>query len=271
MGGVNVNGSALPAVRVEINPLSLSKYGIGLQDVRAAISNANANAPKGAIESDQLHYQIYTNDNARDAAPYRNLIIANRNGATVRLGDVATVLDMQDGATENIRTYGLYNGKPAVFVTVYQQPGANVIEMIDAVKAELPLLKSADRPEDRSGGDFRPLDHHPRLAAAGRADPDAGGGHGHSGRLHIPQQLSRRADSRAGGAGIADRHLRRHVSPRLHPRQFLADGAHRRDRIRRRRRHRRHGKHHPAHRGGHDAACGPRCSARGKSASPWSP
>ncbi len=147
VGGVNVNGSALPAVRVEINPLALSKYGIGLQDVRAAISNSNANAPKGAIESDRLHYQIYTNDNARDATPYRNLIIANRNGATVRLGDVATVLDMQDGATENIRTYGLYNGKPAVFVTVFQQPGANVIEMIDAVKAELPQLKSSIDPK----------------------------------------------------------------------------------------------------------------------------
>ncbi len=147
VGGVNVNGSALPAVRVEINPLSLSKYGIGLQDVRAAISNANANAPKGAIESDALHYQIYTNDNARDAGPYRDLIIANRNGATVRLGDVATVLDMQDGATENIRTYGLYNGKAAVFVTVFQQPGANVIEMIDAVKAELPLLKTSIDPK----------------------------------------------------------------------------------------------------------------------------
>jgi multidrug efflux pump len=141
VGGVNVNGSALPAVRVEINPLSLSKYGI-----RAAISNSNANAPKGAVESDALHYQIYTNDNARDAGPYRNLIIANRNGATVRLSDVATVLDMQDGATENIRTYGLYNGKPAVFVQVYQQPGANVIEMIDAVKAELPQLKSSIDP-----------------------------------------------------------------------------------------------------------------------------
>ena len=147
VGGVNVNGSALPAVRIEINPLSLSKYGIGLQDVRAAISNSNANAPKGAIESDQLHYQIYTNDNARDAAPYRNLIIANRNGSTVRLGDVATVLDMQDGATENIRTYGLYNGKPAVFLTVFQQPGANVIQMIDAVKAELPMLKSSIDPK----------------------------------------------------------------------------------------------------------------------------
>jgi len=147
VGGVNVNGSALPAVRVEINPLSLSKYGIGLQDVRAAIPNANANAPKGAIESASLHYQIYTNDNAREAQDYRNLIIANRNGSTVRLGDVATVLDMQDGATENIRTYGLYNGKPAVFVTIYQQPGANVIQMIDAVKAELPLLKSSIDPK----------------------------------------------------------------------------------------------------------------------------
>jgi multidrug efflux pump len=147
VGGVNVNGSALPAVRVELNPHALSKYGIGLQDVRAAISNSNANAPKGAIESDDLHYQIYTNDNARDAAPYRNLIIANRNGTTVRLGDVATVLDMQDGATENVRTYGLYNGKPAVFVTVTQQPGANIIETIDAVKAELPALKSSIDPK----------------------------------------------------------------------------------------------------------------------------
>ena len=143
VGGVNVNGSALPAVRVEINPLSLSKYGIGLQDVRAAISNSNANAPKGAVETDELHYQIYTNDNARDAGPYRDLIIANRNGAPVRLRDVATVLDMQDGATENVRTYGLYNGSPAVFVTIYLQPGANIIETIDAVKAELPALKNS--------------------------------------------------------------------------------------------------------------------------------
>jgi multidrug efflux pump len=147
VGGVNVNGSALPAVRVEINPLSLSKYGIGLQDIRAAISNANANAPKGAIESDQLHYQIYTNDNAREAEPYRNLIIANRNGNIVRLGDVATVTDMQDGATENIRTYGLYNGKAAVSVQVFQQPGANIVEVVDGVKAELPLLRASIDPK----------------------------------------------------------------------------------------------------------------------------
>ena len=147
VGAVNVGGAALPAVRVDINPLALSKYGIGLQDIRAAISNANANAPKGAIESDTLHYQIYTNDNARDADPYRKLIIANRNGNTVRLGDIATVTDMQDGATENIRTYGLYNGKAAVSVQVLQQPGANIIEVVDAIKAELPLLRAQIDPK----------------------------------------------------------------------------------------------------------------------------
>ncbi len=142
VGAVNVNGSALPAVRVELNPRALFKYGIGLQDIKAAISNANANAPKGAIEPNGLHYQIYTNDNARTAEQYRNLVIANRNGSTLRLSDVATVLDMEDGATENLRTFGLYNGQPAIAVQVFQQPGANVIKVVDAVKAALPALKT---------------------------------------------------------------------------------------------------------------------------------
>ncbi len=147
VGNVNVAGSALPAVRVELNPLTLAKYGIGLQDIRAAISNANANAPKGAIENESRHYQIYTNDNARLAADYRSLVIAHRNNATVRLGDVATVSDINDGATENIRNYGLYNGKPAVQVQISQQPGANIIQVVDAVKAELPQLRAAIDPK----------------------------------------------------------------------------------------------------------------------------
>jgi multidrug efflux pump len=142
VGVVNINGSALPAVRVEINPLALSKYGIGLPDVAAAISNANANAPKGAIESKDLHYQIYTNDNAREADLYRDLIIATRNNGIVRLRDVAQVLDMQDGATQNRRTYGIYNGKAAITVQVFQQPGANIIAVVDAVRKELPELKA---------------------------------------------------------------------------------------------------------------------------------
>jgi len=142
VGNVNLNGSALPAVRVEINPLTLSKYGISLSDVQAAIANANANAPKGVIQSKGLRYQIYTNDNARTATDYRDLIIASRNGAYIRLRDVAQVLDMQDGATANSRTYGIFNGKAAVTVEVFQQPGANIIEAVDAVKAELPRLKA---------------------------------------------------------------------------------------------------------------------------------
>jgi len=115
--------------------------------VRAAISNANANAPKGAIETDRLHYQIYTNDNARDAETYRQLVIANRSGSVVRLGDVAAVSDMRDGATENIRTYGLFNGKPAISVRIFQQPGANIVEMVDSIRAQLPLLKASIDPK----------------------------------------------------------------------------------------------------------------------------
>ena len=149
VGSVNVSGSALPAVRVEVNPLALSQYGIGLQDITAAISNSNANAPKGAIDLGDQRWQIYTNDNARDAAQYRSLIVANRSDRTVRLGDVAQVLDMQDGATENSRTFGLYNGHPAIAVDVVQQPGANIIKVVDAVRAQLPQLARMIDPKIR--------------------------------------------------------------------------------------------------------------------------
>src|SRR5882757_7286763 len=93
VGNVGVQGSALPAVRVELNPQALFKYGIGLEDVRAALSSANANAPKGAIESDRQHFQIYTNDQASHAADYLSLIVAYRNGSAVRLADIAEVTD----------------------------------------------------------------------------------------------------------------------------------------------------------------------------------
>jgi len=143
VGNVGVQGSALPAVRVELNPQALFKYGIGLEDVRAALSAANANAPKGAIENDKLHFQIYTNDQANLAEQYRPLIVAYRDGSPVRLTDVAQVLDQSDGAVENIRNYGLYNGKPAVSVIVTQQPGANIIETVDRVIGLIPELKKS--------------------------------------------------------------------------------------------------------------------------------
>jgi multidrug efflux pump len=143
VGNVQVQGSALPAVRVELNPTALFHYGIGLEDVRAALAAANANAPKGALENDQLHFQIYTNDQATTAAQYKPLLVAYRDGSPVRLQDIANVIDKQDGAVENVRNYGLYNGRPAISVIVSQQPGANIIETVDRVKAMIPELEKS--------------------------------------------------------------------------------------------------------------------------------
>ena len=139
IGQVIIGGAALPAVRVELNPQALFKYGIGLEDVRAALASANANSPKGSIEADGLHYQLYTNDQASHAVDYRPLVVAYRNGAAVRLSDVANVQD----SVENLRNAGLANGKPAVLVILFRQPGANIIDTVDSVKASIPQLMAA--------------------------------------------------------------------------------------------------------------------------------
>jgi len=139
IGQVYIFGGALPAVRVELNPHALAKYGIGLEDVRAALASANANSPKGAIEDGERHLQIYTNDQATRAADYTPLVIAYRNGAPVRLTDVADVLD----SVEDVRNLGLSDGREAVFAVIFRQPGANIIDTVERVKAELPHLQAA--------------------------------------------------------------------------------------------------------------------------------
>ena len=139
VGQVTLGGSSLPAVRVEINPSALTKYRIGLESVRAALAAANANAPKGAIEVGARRYQIYSTDQARVADEYRSLIIGWRNGAPVRLSDVAEVID----SVENIRNEGQANGKRSVLVLIYLQPNANIIETVDQVKQLLPELQAA--------------------------------------------------------------------------------------------------------------------------------
>ena len=139
VGQVSIGGSSLPAVRVELNPQALFQYRIGLEDVRAALASANANAPKGAVEDGERRFQIYTNDQARKASEYRNLIIAYRNDAAVRLSDVAEVTD----SVEDLRNQGLFNGRPSVLVILNRAPGANIIEVVDRVKALLPSLKAS--------------------------------------------------------------------------------------------------------------------------------
>jgi multidrug efflux pump len=139
IGQVQIGGSSLPAVRVELNPSALFKYGIGLEDVRAALAAANANTPKGSIDFGGRRYQLYTNDQASKAAEFLGLVIAYRNGAAVRLSDVAQVQD----SVENIRNLGLANGEPAVLVILYRQPGANIIDTVDRVTALIPTLKAS--------------------------------------------------------------------------------------------------------------------------------
>jgi multidrug efflux pump len=139
VGDVSPMGASLPAVRVELIPNQLTTYGIGLEDVRAAITSANANRPRGLVQDSSQRLQIYTNDSGTSAADYKPLIIAYRKGAAVRLEDVAQVVDGQ----EDVHNLGLFNGQPAVIVTVTGQPGANVIATVDAIKAELPRLQAA--------------------------------------------------------------------------------------------------------------------------------
>jgi len=139
VGQVNVGGSSLPAVRVELNPNALFKYGIGLEDVRAALAATNANIPKGAIDQDDNHFQLYTNDQARHAEEYKSLVIAYRNGAAVRLNDLGEVKD----SVEDLRNMGLFNGKKAVLLTVSRQPNANVLETVERVRATLPELRAS--------------------------------------------------------------------------------------------------------------------------------
>ena len=143
VGQVIVFGAALPGVRVELNPYALAKYGIGLEDIRAALASANANSPKGAIEDDKHHFQLYTNDQATRAEDYAPLVIGYRNGAPVHLTDVADVLD----SVEDVRNLALAEGQPAVIVVIFRQPGANIIDAVDRVRAELPHLQ-ASMPSD---------------------------------------------------------------------------------------------------------------------------
>ena len=139
VGQVTVGGASLPAVRVELNPAALNKYAIGFDEVRAAINATNANRPKGVVEDGDKQWQIYANDQAHKAAQYIPLIVAYRSGAAVRLGDVAEVVD----SVQDLRNAGISNGKPAVIVQLFRQPGANIIETADRVRAVMPQLGAA--------------------------------------------------------------------------------------------------------------------------------
>jgi multidrug efflux pump len=142
VGQVNVSGGARPAVRVDANPTELNSYGISLEQVRTALGNANANRAKGDIANDQQRWQINTTDQLFKAPEYRPLVVSWRNGAAVRLSDVADVED----SVENVMNAGISNGSPAILIFINRQPGANIVDTVDRIRALLPELRASVSP-----------------------------------------------------------------------------------------------------------------------------
>jgi multidrug efflux pump len=138
VGQVVVGGGAAPGVRIDLSPTIMNHFGVALDDVRTAVGNANANRPKGQVADETRSWSISTTDQLLTAAEYRPLIVAYRNGAPVRLGDVATVTD----SVEDLRSGGLFNGSPSIMLVIFRQPGANIIGTVDRLYAVLPQLKA---------------------------------------------------------------------------------------------------------------------------------
>ena len=139
VGQVVVGGSALPSVRIELNPQAVNKYGIGLEQVRTALANANANTPKGHFSSGAQLVEVGATDQIFKAADYASLVVAYNNGAAVRISDLGYAVD----SVQDLRNSGYANGKPSVLVIIFRQPGANIIDTVDRVRAALPQLKAA--------------------------------------------------------------------------------------------------------------------------------
>src|SRR5678816_3872119 len=139
VGQVTVGGSALPAVRVELNPTALNAYGIGLTDVRNALAAANANRPKGLVENGERVWWIYANDQAKTAAEYTPLVVSYRNGAAVRLSDVAQVVD----SVQDVRNAGEADGRPAVLLIINREPNANILETVQRIRDLMPWLQAS--------------------------------------------------------------------------------------------------------------------------------
>ena len=234
VGDVTVGGGSLPAVRVELEPNALTQYGISLDDVRRTIATANLLRPKGSVEEGQRSWQIQASDQLTHADEYKPLIVAQRNGASVRLSDVANVYDGVAGPVQ-LRVLQQQAGRP-----VDRQPPARRQHHRDGERDPGADARAARVPAGRRGPGRRqrPLARHPRDAARGRAHAADCRGAGDPGRAAVPGQLPRVDHPGRGRPGGARRQLRRDVPVGLLAQQPLADGADRRHGPGRRRRDR---------------------------------
>src|SRR5581483_1912125 len=139
VGQVNVGGSSLPAVRVEVNPQPVSKYNVGLDQIGSFLQNANANKPKGSLDNNKTTMPLLVSDQLLQAKDYQNLIVVFRNGAPVRLSDLGRVID----SVEDVRNLGMADGIPAVLLQIRRQPNANVVDVVKRIKAIIPQFKAS--------------------------------------------------------------------------------------------------------------------------------
>ena len=217
---VQVFGAAKYAVRVQLNPESLSSLGIGIDEVQRAIQAGNVNTPTGKLYGDKQAFTLQTKGQLTNAAAYRPLIVAWREGVPVRLEQLGQVID----SVETERAAAWMDGKRGMILAIQRQPGTNTVQVVDNVKALLSRFSSRDSSRPASGRHLRRVAIHPPVRQ--RREVHAGADHlpGGDGHLPVPAQPLGHLDSRRGGAALHHRHFRRHVPAGLQPEQSVADG-----------------------------------------------
>ncbi len=258
-----IGGEQKPAIRIQVDPAKLASSGLTLEDVRSSLVNSTTIAAKGTVNTAKTSFTIAANDQIIDAEPFNDIILAYRNGGPIRVRDVGQAV----AGPRTGRSPPSQNNEHGILLLVYKQPGANVIDTVDQIKAQLPRLTENIPPAIKVDVILDRTDDDPRLGAGrrvhARADHRAGG----AGDLAVPAQFLGDAHSRRHGAAGVARLVRRDVSAQFQPRQSVADGAHHRGRLRGRRRHRGGGEHSPPYRGRRRRRSRRRSTARARSAS----
>ncbi len=231
---VSIGGEQKPAVRVQVDPAKLAAKNLTLEELRSVIAAATTNAAKGTLYSNDRSVTLAANDQLSKASDYADVIVAYRNGAAVRIKDVGQAIE----GPENLYAGAWDNNKRAVLLVVFKQPGANVIETVDKVKAGAAAAPRRDTSGDQRRHPVRPHRDHPRVSRRCRVHARSHHRPRRAGDPALPAQSPCHADPGACRAAFAARGDRGDVSVRLQPRQYLADGAHHLGRLRGRRRHR---------------------------------
>ena len=213
VGLVSISGGQKPAVRIQANPTALASYGLSLEDLRTALGQANVNQAKGNLDGPRQAFTIWANDQLLTSDAYKPIVITYKNGAPVRIMDVANVID----SAENVKLAAWENDKPAVIVNIQRQPGANIINVVDRIQNLLPQLKASLPSSVQVSILDRPHHHHPRVRGGRAIRADAHGGAGRAGHLLVSAQPGGDGDPQRGRATFAGGHVWRDVSARLQP------------------------------------------------------